>query len=157
MPLPTPPITRTRYHILFFVMGGQVIRIGHTLLRFKASLALLELDWMLFVETFGQVVWAYADGTFGRLFAELMKASSEPEAHRAIWKAWQGYDVSELMPHLTVPTLVVHSRNNRLFPVAIGRRYGSGHSERPPRAHRRRCQLRLGARSHQVVLRSNRG
>ena len=88
----------------------------------KASLALLELDWMLFVETFGQVVWAYADGTFGRLFAELMKASSEPEAHRAIWKAWQGYDVSELMPNLTVPTLVVHSRNNRLFPVAIGRR-----------------------------------
>ena len=88
----------------------------------QASLALLELDWTLFTETFGQVVWAYADGAFGRLFAELMKASTEPDAHRAIWKAWQGYDVSELMPNLTTPTLVVHSRNNRLFPVAIGRR-----------------------------------
>jgi class 3 adenylate cyclase len=88
----------------------------------KASLALLELDWTLFIETFGQVVWAYSNATFGRLFAELMKASSEPEAHRAIWKAWEEYDVSELTPGLTTPTLVVHSRNNRLFPMAIGRR-----------------------------------
>jgi class 3 adenylate cyclase/pimeloyl-ACP methyl ester carboxylesterase len=88
----------------------------------KASLALLELDWFLFTETFGQVVWAFADSTFGRIFAQLMQASAEPEAHRAIWKAWERYDVRELLPQVTTPTLVVHSRNNRLFPLAIGRR-----------------------------------
>jgi class 3 adenylate cyclase/pimeloyl-ACP methyl ester carboxylesterase len=89
---------------------------------YRASVALLEMDWLLFTETFGQVVWAYTDGVFGRAFAALMRASTEPEAHRALWKATAGYDVNDLLPQLTTPTLVVHSRNNRLFPLAVGRR-----------------------------------
>ena len=83
---------------------------------------MLEMDWLLYTETFGQVLWAYADSAFGRLFAEYMRACSEPEAHRAMWRAMESYDVDSLLSKVTTPTLVLHSRNNRLFPLASGRR-----------------------------------
>jgi class 3 adenylate cyclase len=88
----------------------------------KASAALRELDWSLYTETFGQVLWSYTDSAFGRRFAELMRASTQPEAHKALWKAAENYDVSELVPQVSVPTLWIHSKNNRLYPAAAGRR-----------------------------------
>jgi class 3 adenylate cyclase len=88
----------------------------------QASTALLKLDWSLFTETFGQVLWSYTDSTFGRLFAQLMRASAEPETFANLWRASGEYDVSALLPKIAVPTLVIHSKNNRLFIPAIARR-----------------------------------
>jgi len=89
---------------------------------YQATTALLEMDWVLFTETFGQVLWGYANPEFGRQFGEFIRACSEPEAHRAFWRTVQSYDVTALLPQLTTPTLVVQNRNNRLFPSAVGQR-----------------------------------
>jgi class 3 adenylate cyclase len=55
-------------------------------------------------------------------FAEFMRACLEPEAMRALWKAWESRDVTGLLPSVTTPTLVVHNKNNRWFPVEVGQR-----------------------------------
>ena len=89
---------------------------------YRAAVALLEMDWLLYTETFGQVLWGYPDAEFGRMFGEFMRACTEAEAHRAVWKAMEDYDIRDLLPKLAVPTLVVHNKNNRLFPLATGRR-----------------------------------
>jgi class 3 adenylate cyclase len=89
---------------------------------YRAAVSLLEMDWLLYTETFGQVLWGYADAEFGRMFGEFMRACTEAEAHRALWRAMEGYDIRDLLPKLAVPTLVVHNKNNRLFPLAAGRR-----------------------------------
>src|SRR5439155_1649795 len=47
---------------------------------------------------------------------------SDPEAYRAMWQAWQEYDVTELLPQISPPTLVLHNKNNRLTPLAAGQR-----------------------------------
>jgi pimeloyl-ACP methyl ester carboxylesterase len=47
---------------------------------YKAGVQLLDGDWVLFTETFGQVLWAYANPDFGRRFAEFMRSCCEPEA-----------------------------------------------------------------------------
>ncbi len=89
---------------------------------YKASVALLDMDWWLFSETFGQVVWAHANPEFGRQFGEFIRACCEPETHRAAWKAAENLDVTALLPQVTAPTLVISNRNNRLFPLTEGQR-----------------------------------
>jgi len=41
---------------------------------------------------------------------------------RAAWKAWETYDVTEFLPQITAPTLIVQNKNTRWFTVDIGRR-----------------------------------
>ena len=87
---------------------------------YKASIGLLETDWMLYTETFARIIWAPANPEFGRQFGEFMRACAEPEAARAFWKAAESYDVTALLRQVTAPTLVVHNKNNRVVPVALG-------------------------------------
>jgi class 3 adenylate cyclase len=94
---------------------------------YKAGVPLLDGDWVLFTETFMQVLWAYANPEvgrpeFGRQFAEFMRVCCEPEAMRAIWKAWTTRDVTALLPQVSAPTLVIQNKNNRWFPTAAGQR-----------------------------------
>jgi class 3 adenylate cyclase len=89
---------------------------------YKAGVPLLDADWIVFTETFAQVLWAYQNPEFGRLFAEFIRACCEPEVMRAAWKAWETYDVGEYLPQVSAPTLVVHNKNSRWFTVDIGRR-----------------------------------
>jgi len=89
---------------------------------YKASVQLLDADWVIFTETFAQVLWAPANPEFGRQLAEYMRACCEPEAMRALWKAWESRDVTALLPSVVMPTLIVHNKHNRWFPVEVGQR-----------------------------------
>jgi len=89
---------------------------------YKAGVPLLEADWVLFTETFAQVLWAYANPEFGRLFAQFIRMCISPEAMRAAWKAWESYDVTEFLPRVTAPTLVIHNKNSRWFAMEVGQR-----------------------------------
>ncbi|MEX1194122.1 MAG: adenylate/guanylate cyclase domain-containing protein [Dehalococcoidia bacterium] len=89
---------------------------------YKAGLSLLDADWVLFTETFAQVLWAYANPEFGRLFAGFIRMTCEPEAMRANWKAWESYDVTQFLPQVVAPTLIVHNKNSRWFSMDVGRR-----------------------------------
>jgi class 3 adenylate cyclase len=93
---------------------------------YKAGAPLLEADWVLFTETFAQVLWAYQNPEFGRLFAEFMRACCEPEAMRAGWASWRTYDATRLLARVKAPTLVVQNKNSRWFGLEIGRRLASG-------------------------------
>src|SRR2546422_1214477 len=89
---------------------------------YKAGAPLLDADWVLFTETFAQVLWAYANPEFGRLFAGFMRVCCEPEAMRAVWKSWESYEVVEFLPRVSAPTLIVQNKNSRWFPIEVGRR-----------------------------------
>ncbi|HUF53214.1 MAG TPA: adenylate/guanylate cyclase domain-containing protein [Dehalococcoidia bacterium] len=89
---------------------------------YKTGVALLDADWVLFTETFAQVLYWHAIPEFGRQYAEFMRACCEPEAMRAVWKAWTTRDVAALLPRVTAPTLVIQNKNNRWFPIAAGQR-----------------------------------
>jgi class 3 adenylate cyclase len=89
---------------------------------YLAGKPLLDVDWTVFTETFGQVLWAFDNPEFGRLFAAFMREASDPEAMRAIWKAWETYDVTDLVPQIAAPTLIIQNKNSRWFTVDIGRR-----------------------------------
>jgi class 3 adenylate cyclase len=85
-------------------------------------LPLLDADWVVFTETFAKVLWAYEKPEFGQAFAEFIRVCCEPEVMRAIWKAWEDYDVSEFLPQISAPTLVVANKNSRWFERDVGQR-----------------------------------
>jgi class 3 adenylate cyclase len=89
---------------------------------YKAGMPLLDADWVLFTETFAQVLWAYQAPEFGRLFAEFIRLCVDQDAMRAVWKSWEGLDVREDLRRITAPTLVVFNKNSRWFPVEMGQR-----------------------------------
>lgn len=55
-------------------------------------------------------------------FDELQRMCITPENAGRIWQMNGHVDVSELAPRITVPTLVLHSREDRMCPIAEGRR-----------------------------------
>ena len=89
---------------------------------YRAAMPLMELDWQLYTETYGQVLWAFTNPEFGRGLGEVMRAAADQDTHRAIWKAWEHYDVSSLLPMISMPTLVVQNKNNRMFTAAVSQR-----------------------------------
>ena len=89
---------------------------------YKAGLPLLDADWVLFTETFAQVLWAYQNPEFGRLFAEFVRVCCDPETMRVIWKAWESYNVSKYLAQITSPTLIIYNKNSRWFSVDVGQR-----------------------------------
>jgi len=93
---------------------------------YQIESALREKDWVLYTETFAQVLWNYEDPAFARQFAEYMRACAEPEAWRAAQTALEGYDATELLAQVRSPTLVVHNRSNRFLPMRSGQRLAAG-------------------------------
>ncbi|HUF54504.1 MAG TPA: adenylate/guanylate cyclase domain-containing protein [Dehalococcoidia bacterium] len=89
---------------------------------YRAGMPMLDADWVLFTETFAQVLWAYQAPEFGRLFAEFIRLCVDQDAMRAVWKSWETFDVREHLAQVTAPTLVVYNKNSRWFPVEVGQR-----------------------------------
>ncbi len=89
---------------------------------YRAGIPMLDADWVLFTETFAQVLWAYQAPEFGRLFAEFIRLCIDQDAMRAGWKAWEAFDVREYLAQITAPTLVIYNKNSRWFPVEVGQR-----------------------------------
>jgi pimeloyl-ACP methyl ester carboxylesterase len=54
-------------------------------------------------------------------WAGLLRAASSPGAIWAVLKALRDTDVRQLLPRISVPTLVLHRRNDRAVRIAAGR------------------------------------
>ena len=52
---------------------------------------------------------------------EYMHATASPAAHRFIWCCLMGFDIRPMLRHVTQQTLVVHAKNDQLYPVKHGR------------------------------------
>ena len=55
-------------------------------------------------------------------YDELQRTSASPETAARIWEARAALDVSELATQVTVPTLVLHARDDAVVPFEEGRR-----------------------------------
>ena len=93
---------------------------------YEVEASLREKDWVLFTETYAQVLWPFDDPALARQFAEFLRACTEPEAYRAAQIVLESFDVSALLPSVIAPTLVVHNRNNRWVPMQSGQRIAGG-------------------------------
>jgi pimeloyl-ACP methyl ester carboxylesterase/DNA-binding CsgD family transcriptional regulator len=140
-----------RFALLGMAQGGPVaVAYAHRHPERVTRLALLAsyvatldegAESMLMEETFTkmiQVGWARPEGRFRRVFTdalmpgaspeqmtwvdELMRRSTSTENAVAFRQARLDIDVTDLLPQLQLPTLVMHSRGDQMNPIAGSRR-----------------------------------
>jgi pimeloyl-ACP methyl ester carboxylesterase/DNA-binding CsgD family transcriptional regulator len=93
--------------------------------RIRAWLGLIDQDWELMTDTCAHLALGWPAGEVGRHAAQRLRESVTPKAARAALKAMGTFDVTELLPMLKVPTLVLHRRDIPWLPVSIARELAS--------------------------------
>ena len=93
--------------------------------RIRAWLGLIDKDWELMTDTCAHLALGWPAGEVGRHAAQRLRESVTPEAARAALEAMGQFDVTELLPELKVPTLVLHRNGIPWLPVQIARELAS--------------------------------
>ena len=93
--------------------------------RMVAWFGLMDQDWELTTDMCARIALGWSVGEAGRDAAQYLRESVAPEAMRAALAAVGTFDVTELLPGLETPTLVLHRRNIPWLPVDIARSLAS--------------------------------
>jgi pimeloyl-ACP methyl ester carboxylesterase/DNA-binding CsgD family transcriptional regulator len=93
--------------------------------RIRAWLGLLDQDWELMTDTCAHLALGWPAGEVGRHAAQRLRESVTPEAARAALEAMGRFDVTDLLPRLKAPTLVLHRSDISWLPVDIARALAS--------------------------------
>jgi pimeloyl-ACP methyl ester carboxylesterase/DNA-binding CsgD family transcriptional regulator len=93
--------------------------------RIRAWLGLLDQDWELMTDTCAHLALGWPAGEVGRHAAQRLRESVTPEAAQAALEAMGQFDVTDLLPRLRVPTLVLHRNGIPWLPVDIAREVAS--------------------------------
>jgi len=90
----------------------------------EAMLTLIEQGWghdnPAFRQVFTARLWPDTTAEQLRSFDELQRLSASPENAVRVQRAVGDIDVTELLPHVDVPTLVLHSRGDATVPRELG-------------------------------------
>jgi class 3 adenylate cyclase len=92
----------------------------------EGLVALLDKDWEMFTETFTRVGLGWSAGELASQGAALYRELLTPERVRADLEAVSLVDVTDLLPGVRSPTLVLHRRQVTVPPVAAARGLASG-------------------------------
>jgi pimeloyl-ACP methyl ester carboxylesterase/DNA-binding CsgD family transcriptional regulator len=87
----------------------------------QALLSLIEQDWDVFADTAAHQWLGWSAGEAGRAMADGIRGSVTPQVARATLRAASGTDVTELLPSVVAPTLVLHRRDMPQIPVDLSR------------------------------------
>ncbi len=110
------------------ILSGTVARASDMMAPPQAQglIALLDKDWELLTETLAHVVVGWSAGGPAQRFAALMRESMTPEYMRASLAAFANVDVTNLLPRVRCPTLVLHRREATLPNIDVARGLASG-------------------------------
>ena len=87
----------------------------------QALLSLIEQDWDLFADTAAHQWLGWSAGETGRATAEAIRDAVTPQIARATLQAASATDVTEQLPSVIAPTLVLHRRDMAQIPVEVPR------------------------------------
>ena len=82
---------------------------------------LRALDYELFTETLAHTIFGWSEGDAAHRVALYMRESLSAEAQSAYWESNQHTDVSDLLPKVTQPTLVLHRRDFPMLSVEVAK------------------------------------
>jgi DNA-binding CsgD family transcriptional regulator/pimeloyl-ACP methyl ester carboxylesterase len=87
----------------------------------QALLSLIEQDWDLFADSAAHQWLGWSAGETGRAVADAIRGAVTPQIARATMQAASAADVTELLPMVAAPTLVLHPRDMTQIPVDVAR------------------------------------
>ena len=87
----------------------------------QALLSLIEQDWDMFADTAAHQWLGWSAGEAGRAMADGIRGAVTPRIARATLQAASATDVTEQLPNVAAPTLVLHRRDMAQIPVDVSR------------------------------------
>ena len=78
--------------------------------QLQAVRALMEMDWVVATETIANIAFGWSAGEDSRRFAEYLRQCTTQRTFAACLAATNAFDVTDLLPELTMPVLVLHRR-----------------------------------------------
>jgi pimeloyl-ACP methyl ester carboxylesterase/DNA-binding CsgD family transcriptional regulator len=87
----------------------------------QALLSLIEQDWDMFADTAAHQWLGWSAGEAGRAMADGIRGAVTPRIARATLEAASATDVTEQLPNVAAPTLVLHRRDMAQIPVDLSR------------------------------------
>ena len=92
----------------------------------QALLSLIEQDWDLFADTAAHQWMGWSAGEAGRAMADGIRGAVTPQVARGTMQAASAADVTEQLPRVAAPTLVLHPRDMPQIPVEVARSLAMG-------------------------------
>ena len=87
----------------------------------QALLSLIEQDWDMFADTAAHQWLGWSAGEAGRAMADGIRGAVTPRIARATLQAASATDVTDQLPNVAAPTLVLHRRDMTQIPVDVSR------------------------------------
>jgi len=87
----------------------------------QALLSLIEQDWDVFADTAAHQWLGWSAGETGRAMADAIREAVTPQIARATLQAASAADVTEQLPRVAAPTLVLHRRDMAQIPIDVPR------------------------------------
>jgi pimeloyl-ACP methyl ester carboxylesterase/DNA-binding CsgD family transcriptional regulator len=92
----------------------------------QALLSLIEQDWDVFADTAAHQWMGWSAGEAGPAMANAIRDAVTPQIARATLQAASATDVTEDLPRVAAPTLVLHRRDMAQIPVGVSRSLAAG-------------------------------
>jgi class 3 adenylate cyclase len=93
--------------------------------QLQAVRTLMEMDWVVVTETIANIAFGWSAGEDSRRFAEYLRQCTTQRTFSASLGATNSFDVTELLPELTMPVLILHRRQLAYPHVDMARRLAS--------------------------------
>ena len=93
--------------------------------QFRTLAQLRDVDWELYTETLSHMSMGWDEGEPAHRFAAFMRECVSREGLRAAFDSILAFDVTDLLPKINVPTLVLHRRQVRLVSLDAARALAS--------------------------------
>lgn len=84
--------------------------------------SLLARDWRIYTETIASAAFGWSDAEDAQRLATIVRETTAPAQRAAFYAVIHQSDVSDLLPDLEVPALVLHARNYSLVDASAARR-----------------------------------
>lgn len=94
--------------------------------QIRATRGFTETDWELYTETLASLRLGWGEGESTRRFATLVRESLTPQSLSAQREAFADIDVTELLPKVQAPTLVMHRRGISWLSEDVVRKVAAG-------------------------------
>jgi DNA-binding CsgD family transcriptional regulator/pimeloyl-ACP methyl ester carboxylesterase len=106
--------------------GAPRMRDAMSPVQTQALLSLVEQDWDLFADTAATAWLGWSAADSGAMVAEAFRGAATPTVAKAWFLAAAEIDVTDRLPQVSAPTLVLHRQGTRQIPVEVSRRLAAG-------------------------------
>jgi class 3 adenylate cyclase len=87
---------------------------------------LAEIDWALATDAQAQAVDSFEDPALARAFSEMMRVAVEPQTYLEFERQRLAWDVRPLLGQVRAPTLLMHPKAHKYYPLANAQRLAVG-------------------------------